>query len=204
MGPFFSPGSILPFLGAQFTILNSPIPPLSHHMPPATLQSRPAVAEGRNFFYQGVLFWFFSTRIKLFIISSTTGGESSAAVCSINNKITTRGLNLVFGPAAHFFGTASSRIVSRTVRLESKMFFGCKEIFLPVSFQSPCTSSLAHHLHICTSAHLHKFTGFFLDNSLVPGSSCLLPTRTWWVGQGLTIIWFLCKKPPRASVAGDC
>ena len=75
------------------------IPPIPHHMPPATLQSRPAVAEGRNFFYQGVLFSFFSTRIKLFIHN----GRSSTAAVSINNKITTRGLNLVFGPAAANF-----------------------------------------------------------------------------------------------------
>ena len=68
-GPIFQPWLNSAFSRGAVYYFESP----PHHMPPATLQSRPAVAKGRNFFYQGVLFWFFSTRIKLFI-SSATGG----------------------------------------------------------------------------------------------------------------------------------
>ena len=141
-------------------------------MPPATLQSRPAVAEGRNFFYQGVLFSFFSTRIKLFIHN----GRSSSAAVSINNKITTRGLNLVFGPAAaHFFLTKVplfwqkwyfwTFFGTRHHRSLLLSFFGCRELFPPFP-----------------NGPLHIFTGFFLDNNLVPRSSCLLPLTKWLVG----------------------
>ena len=147
------------------------IPPIPHHMPPATLQSRPAVAEGRNFFYQGVLFSFFSTRIKLFIHN----GRSSAAAVSINNKITTRGLNLVFGPAAAHFFDKSATFLAKVVLLDFfgtrhhrsllLSFFGCRELFPPFP-----------------NGPLHIFTGFFLDNNLVPRSSCLLPLTKWLVG----------------------
>ena len=123
-------------------------------MPPATLQSRPAVAEGRNFFYQGVLFSFFSTRIKLFIHN----GRSSTAAVSINNKITTRGLNLVFGPAAAHFFDKSATFFGKSGTFGLFLAHGiialffyrslAAENYFPPFLMAPCTFSLASFLTI--------------------------------------------------------
>ena len=103
---------------------------------------------------------------------------------SINNKITTRGLNLVFGPAAaHFFWQKCHfcqkwyfwTFLARHHR-SLLTFFGCRESSHPIP-NSPCTYSLAFFLTIiwflrrlafCRQVlggvvQVHRF-----DNNLVP------------------------------------
>ena len=77
---------------------------------------------------------------------------------------------------ARFFGTRHHHSLLLS-------FFGCRDFSPPVP----------------NSPFRILFTGFFLDNNLVPRSSCplLLLTSAWW--GWWTIIWFLAHAPACAS-----